>query len=262
MDAHTFIRCWLWRPFVPAEFGKPESVIEKKGKGFVYDPYDDFAKHWHKRIEKHYGVEIKEEEVREMLEKALIRDEQAHCSLMDPEAIYYVLLDMKILLSTMKSPPPEGVEMDNLMFIPVKIWVMSHNCLVVHLLELKAREKYLEKYMDEIIGARSIEEDIYKKVEVELGERKAEEEKEEKESFWSRIKPKYYSKGDPLNAWDDKKNPYEFVPNRFMRFVRFFVKGGPYEPVFKERASKMYMRASAFYFRQVVDMLQQTMGIE
>lgn len=47
-----------------------------------------------------------------------------------------------------------------------------------------------------------------------------------------------------------------------MRFVRFFVKPGPYETVFKERASKMYMRASAFYFKQIVDMLQQTMNIE
>jgi hypothetical protein len=262
MDAWTFVRCWVFRPFTPAEFGKPESMIEKKGHGFVYDPYDDFTRHWKRRIEKHYGVQITDKEIREMLEKAIIRQEDSHCSVMDPQAVYYILLDMKIVLSTMKSPPPEGVEVDNMMFIPIKIWVMSHNALLVHLLELKAKEKHLQKYMDELIGTRSIEEEVYKKVEEELGEREAEKEKEEKESFWSKIKPKYYSKGDPRNAWTAEKDPYDFVPNRFMRFIRFFVKPGPYEPVFKERASKMYMRASGFYFKQMVDMLQQTMNIE
>lgn len=185
MDAYTFIRCWVFRPFNPVEFGKPEAMLSSSepGKRFVYDPYDDFARHWQKRIEKHYGVEIEEEEVRKMLEKAIVRQEDSHCPIMDPQAIYYVLLDMKILLSTMKSPPPEGVEMDNLMFIPIKIWVMSHNCMVIHLLELMAREKYLQKYMDEIIGARSMEEEVYKKVEEELGERGSGEKKEKEGVF-------------------------------------------------------------------------------
>jgi hypothetical protein len=161
--------------------------------------------------------------------------------------------------------PPEGVEMDNLMYYPIKIWVMSQNSLLIHLLELRARELWMNRYMDEIIGARGVEEEIYKSVEEEFEEKKAnKKEEEEKESFWGKIKPKYYTKyPDDKNLTEvEKINKSEFKPNRFMSFIRFFVKPGPYEPIIKERLSKMYFRASGFYFKQMVDVLEKAMGIE
>ena len=263
MDAWTYVRTWTWRPFAPVEAGKPEAMIEKKGKGFVVDPYDDFVKHWKKKIEKHYGVTITDEDVRGILKKAIDprEAETGHCTQMESQAMYYLLFDMKILLSTMKSPPPEGVEMDNIMFYPIKIWMMSQNSMLIHLIELKAREMWMSKYMDEIIGARSVEEDIYKSVEREFEDKKAV--KNEKESWWSGFRPKYYTKyDDKIEDKREREMKAEFVPNRFMRFVRFFVKPGPYEPVFFERLSKMYFRASGFYYKQMVDVVKNAMGIE
>jgi len=142
MDAWSFVRFLVWTPFQPVEAGKPEAFVEKKGHGFVIDPYDDHVRTWKEKIEQKYGIgEITDEEVRTLLENALKWDESAHCAQMDAQAVYYIVFDMKILLSTLKSPPPEGVEMDNIMFIPIKIWMMSHNNLLIHLLELYAREK-------------------------------------------------------------------------------------------------------------------------
>jgi len=258
MDAWTFVRTWTWRPFNIVEGGKPEAMIQQsgKGKGFIVDPYDDFVRHWKKKIEKHYGVTITDDYVRNTILKEALDPKAAetgHCTSMESQALYYLLFDMRIILSTMKSPPPEGVEMDNIMFYPIKIWVMSQNTLLIHLIELKAREMWMSKYMDEIIGARSVEEDIFRKVEEEFAEKEAEKKKEEKEegySRWGRLKPRYISDGD------------DFKPNRAMKFVRFFVKPGPYEPVFFERLSKMYFRASGFYYKQMVDVIKGAMGIE
>ncbi len=258
MDAWTYVRVWVWRPFQVVEAGKPEAMLEKKNRGFIVNPYDDFVRHWKKKIEKHYDVTISDKEVEDILADAInpLKHEQAHCTPMESQALYYLLFDMKILLSTMKSPPPEGVEMDNIMYYPIKIWVMSQNSLLIHLLELKARDKYMEKYMDEIIGARSVEEDIYRKVEEEFeefGGKKAKSKKKEKEegsSRWGSLKPRYISKDG------------DFRPNTAMRFVRFFIKPGPYEPVFFERLSKMYFRASGFYYKQMVDVIKGAMGIE
>ncbi|MCX6814814.1 MAG: hypothetical protein NTY20_04165 [Candidatus Aenigmarchaeota archaeon] len=257
MDAWTYVRVWTWRPFQPVEAGKPEAMLEKKGKGFIVDPYDDFVRHWKKKIEKHYGVTISDKDVRDILADAINprEHEMAHYPPMEANALYYLLFDMKIILSTMKSPPPEGAEMDNLMFYPIKIWLMSQNSLLIHLLELHARQKWMDRYMDEIIGARSVEEDIYKKVEEEFeefGGKSAKRKKNEKESssFWGSLKPRYISKDG------------DFRPNLAMRFVRFFVKPGPYEPVFFERLSKMYFRASGFYYKQMVDVVKNAMGIE
>jgi hypothetical protein len=260
MDAWTYIRTWTWRPFNIVEAGKPEAVIQQSGKskGFIIDPYDDFVRHWKRKIEKHYGVTITDKDVRDILENALKQPEQGHYPQMESQALYYLLFDMKIILSTMKSPPPEGVEMDNLMYYPIRIWVMSQNSLLIHLLELHARQKWMDKYMDEIIGARSVEEDIFRKVESEFEEKEAAKkgEKEEGYSRWGRLKPRYVSKGDPSSP------DYDFRPNRAMKLVRFFVKPGPYESVLFERLSKMYFRASGFYYKQMVDVIKTAMGIE
>jgi len=237
-DALSYVRIWVWRPFQPVEAGKPEAMLGKgPGKKFIIDPYDDHAKEWKAKIEKHYNVKISDEEVREKLKGWTEQSPHSYCSWMESESIYYILMDCHILLSTLKSPPPEGVEMDNLMIIPIRNWVMSQNNLLIHLIELYAKEKWMEKYMDELIGTRNVEKEIYEEVEREFEEKKPEKEKSNGEF---------------------RKN----ARKRLEPLVRFFVKPGPYEPVFTERVSKMYMRASGFYFKQITDVFKSAMGIE
>jgi len=221
------------------EAGKPEAVIGKgAGKKFVIDPYDDHVKEWKAKIEKHYNVKISDEEVQKKLQQWVNPvTPHSYCSWMESESVYYILMDCHILLSTLKSPPPEGLEMDNLMVIPIRDWVMSQNNLLIHLLELYAREKWMEKYMDELIGTRNVEKEVYEQVEREFEEKKPEKEKSHGE----------FRKG---------------ARKRLEPLVRFFVKPGPYEPIFNERVSKMYMRASGFYFKQITDVFKSAMGIE
>jgi len=124
----------------------------------------------------------------------------------------------------------------------------------------------MQKYMDELIGARSIEQEVYEQVEKEF---KGEKEKEKKKKgsrwgFLGNLRPKYYVKypDDKGLTQRERVMKSEFVPNRMMRFVEFFIKPGPYETIFKERVSKMYMRAAAVYYRQMVAVVEQAMGIE
>lgn len=242
-EALTGVRIWCWKPFPIIEKGKVEALREVRGKGmnFVVDPYDDIVKAWKKKIEERYKVEISDEEVRDILEDAVRKSPHAHCSKMDPSYLYYILFDAFIVLNTLKSPPPEGVEMDNIMFLPIKLWYMSQNMLLIHLLEIYAREKAMIKYINEIIGSEEIENEEIRRIE-EIFTQKEEKVKEEKRSEWEEIKKRLKILGE--------------------KFAYFFIKPGPYESVFFERLSKMYSRGSGKYWKQMTEFLKNTMQIE
>lgn len=239
-DALTGTRIWCWIPLSIVEKRKMEALREVKGKGtnFVIDPYDDIVKEWKKRIEEKYKVEITDEEVRDILENAVRKSPQAYCSQMDPAHLYYIFFDIFIVLNTLKTPPPEGLELDNIMFIPINIWYMSHNILLIHILEIYAREKAMIKYINEIIGTEEIEKEEAKKIEALFEEKK----EEKKNETWEKTKKK-------LKIWGEK-------------FAYFFIKPGPYETIFFERVSKAYSRGGGKYWKQMIDFLKELMQIE
>ncbi len=241
-EALTGTRLWVFKAFPPMEKGKPEYV---KGKsGFLIDPYDDWCKKWIKKIEYKYNLRITDDDVREIMREAIKKDPEKEFTLMDPNDIYYMLFDMKFLLSLLRTPPPEGVETDNLMIYPIKVWVMSHNAMLLHLIELKAKEWAIERYINEIIGASEIEEESLRRIEEEF---KPEEKK--RLQGWRNFK-KMVSSG-----YRNSVRP------KLMRFARLFVRPGPYEPVFFERVSKMYFRATGQAYGQIVDFFKDKMSI-
>lgn len=245
-QALTGVRLWFWRQFSPPEKGKPESVMDKPraGMGFVIDPYDDFVKYWQEKIEKRYQVTISEEEVNKILKNAV---NEKPVSMMDPKVLYYALIDAKIVLSMTRTPPPEGAELDNLMFLPLKGHVVSQNILLIHLIEIYAREKSFERQINQLIGTKEAEEEAKEKIEKEF-----EADPKEKWSPFKRLKRTKEKK--PM------RDPAKKTP--FHRFAWLFIKRGPYEPVFKERLSKMYARGMGGTWVLVLSFIQQKMQVE
>jgi len=242
-EALVSTRLWVWRSLPIVESGKPPARLEKKGGKWEIYPYDEWAKAWKKLIEYKYELKFDDKDIDQILEDALSeKGLQAEVRPMYPEDLYYLLFDMPWVLSLLRTPPPEGVETDNLMIYPITTWIMSQNALLIYMLELKAKEHAMEHYINEIIGSKSIEEEILEDVQ-------------------ARFKDKKEGPG----AWGGFKNRMSgakmWLKPKVMRFVYLFIRPGPYEAVFFERVSKMYFRASGRDYKQVITFLKEKMQI-
>jgi len=261
-QAFTGVKIWCWKPLVPAEIRKPE-MGPLGPSGFIVDPYDDLVKEWAKKIEERYGVGIYEDEkeyerarkegkapnkkycifVRKFLKDATVKDSLTNLAKMHPSKVYYIFFEATFLLSLVRTPPPEGIELDNLMVWPIKAWFMSQNALLVHLLEIRARELAMEKYIDELIGVTEREEVYLEEIEKEF-----EEEKPAKFERTRKFVKKIKEIASAVNFGLD-------------RFIHIFIRRGPYETVFFERVSKLFARKMGDYYKQQVGFLKEKMGV-
>ncbi len=247
-QALTGMKLWCWRAISVGERRKAESYAESSHKHakWVIHPYDKFVKEKKKDIEAHYNVTITDKEVEEILQEAT--EEKPYHPAMDPSCLYYMFFDIDVLLSLVKSPPPEGFESDNLMFIPWRTYIISQNLLLLHLIEIRAREKAFDKYIDEIVGSRKSEEDILAKVEKEF------EAKEPSKKNWLQRRKEHKE--------PDKKSAGYKIHAGLEWFFHLFVRRGPYEPIYYERISKIYLRGSGPMYAEVLNMVEGWMKIE
>jgi predicted nuclease with TOPRIM domain len=104
-------------------------------------------------------------------------------------------------------------------------FLISQNSLLLFLLELSAKKRAFDKYVDSLIGVKEVEESIRKRVEKEFEEKKV-----EKKKGFSSIK----SFNAKINSFRERMKPIE------KRIVRFFKKPGPYETTVRERINKTF----------------------
>lgn len=244
-QAVTGVRIWAFKSYTPVEKGKAEAVRSERGEWIVY-PYDKYVKKWKKKIEEYYGVKISDREVEELIEKYKYSPGKPRSEFpLDPSRFYYMLFDMKIVLSLVRTPPPEGFETDNLMFIPpIETYLLSQNIMLLFLIELYAREKVFEKYINEIIGAKEREEEILEEVTEEI-------EGKEPERFPAvkKAREKLKLAGSKAYSGLDK-------------FFHVFVKRGPYEVAIKERVTKMHNAVVGANYKTITEFLMKKMQIE
>ena len=246
-QAFTGVRLWVWKSFSKPEKGKPSEFWEEHGgkkskHGFIVDPLDDLVRFFAGIIAKNYGVTITEEEIEGILANATkvdARKLEPH-PLMKPDVPYYTLFDINVFLSLTKTPPPEGMETDNLMFYPIITHVVSQNILLLFLIEIHCRERAIERYVQELIGTKEAEEEHAAEIEKEFAEPK----KERKLNL------------EPLGRAKD------YLELLGERVFYFFVKPGPYESNIYERYTKMYSRASGPMYSQVIDFLKAKMQVK
>ena len=268
-QAITGVRLWCWTPLKKPEKGKPSELRETtKGKsGFIIDPYDSVVKAYIPALGYKYKIEDfknyhKDPKAKERVDKKvrdlikgwvqrpggtgqayINRDKLDMRSDLDQNALYYVALDVHVFLSLVKTPPPGGFESDNIMFFPIQTMVFSQNIAVLFLLEVWCREKQMEKYIEEMIGARSLEVEEEERIEAMFNP------KEEKKQRLPGVRGALHTTRTKLTA---------IAEGIFYTFVR----RGPYEMVIYERIAKMYSRSAGAYFGAATGLLQAKMGIK
>jgi hypothetical protein len=252
-QASTGVKLWLWKPMPLGELRKAEmGPLKPVGTAnFVVNPYDDMVKKWLDKINAHWGTNITDVEIlggkdeKGNEHKGLLKEWTEYLppnnfGRMDKFHVYYVFFEVTYWLNLVKTPPPEAMETDNVMFYPLRGWFMSQNSLLVHLLEIEARNRAFEAYVNQMLGLKEAEEDIIKRVEAEIAGKAPEKpnlKKFQKVRGW----------GGTLGKGMDK-------------FAHLYVKRGPYEPVFKERVSKLMARGMGAYYKQQLDHIQALMG--
>jgi len=247
-------KVWMWKAFTAEEVGKPGMV-----EGEI-QPYDDFVKRYKKKIEKNYGVRIvfKRTDADKIIEEEnLGKDdiivveeklkEWAELSPMAPyekqpklnkNFYYYAFYDLTFISPIFKlEGGKEEVDDWN---ADIKPYLVSQNVVLIGLLELEAKKKWMNKYVKELIGVREVEDKLRKEInEMYPGMEAGEESKKRLEgmrNFVTGVREKKARFNRRVDDWW-----FEFKP-KGRSFLKYFMRIGPYETVRTERLSKMYGR--------------------
>lgn len=270
------IKIFAWKPLKTKEPRKPAAEIKSP---FVINPYDSFIREnyvldpvkglaklypWLRNDRKYCSkcktynppdtVQCKCGSTRlidrkladEIVEKEILRDWKDKKTSLDPAELYYIFLDIDVLRAGTRLPTGE---LEDIIFI-VRDYVLSQNALLVKLLELKCRDRELEKYIDEILGVKIEEREIGEIVRGEF--------------------PSLFPKKElnPLTAFFKGVRDSTMVYLDFFKKIRLpkpglmFLKPGPYEKNFKDRITKHYLSVSGAEFNTVVNFLREKMGVE
>jgi len=132
---------------------------------------------------------------------------------------------------------PDGTELEDMTFKPLHFFIESQNMMFLRFLELKAQEKELDNYINEMLGNTTMgkklgemttEYDNLFKV-FPPKEEKTEKEKEEEVNAWEDLRA----------ARDKAQKQVEFECGYVNSTLRFFNKG-PYEPRFDDMITGPY----------------------
>jgi hypothetical protein len=255
-SAMTSVRLWVWKNFPVGEKRKPEARTEREIDGirWIVDPLDDFVREWVRKIEYKYRLKPgyytknNDREIRKIMKKAVIRYPMAAetpIPAMLPSEFYYVLFDITINRSIIKTPPPAGGELEDMMIQPMRTWITSQNVMLLHLIELEAKEKAFEREVGEMLGTKDIEERYMEESRILLGKKP----------------PKEKEKGAATRFVDGVRSGYKRARKRLGKYSRYLFRPGPYESAFYERVVKMYLVEVGNFYLQQVDFWKKKMGV-
>jgi hypothetical protein len=266
-DALYEVRLFMWKAFSPEEVGKP---------GFIegeISPYDAFVEKYIPEIEKNYGVKIfKTKKEFEDYKKKMVTDPSVQYVTEDdviivderiekwgvqgPQQIYernpklekhkyfYCFYDMDIGSPIFKMEgSKEEIDDWNLLLFP---YLITQNVLLLILLEIEAKEHWLNKYVKELIGVREVEDKVRAEVMKKYPELDPSKDKKKEKGFkgfvtsvkspYVRVASFEKKVNNRAYGWYKKQRPL------LRGFAKYFMRLGPYETVNAERLSKMYGR--------------------
>ncbi len=273
------IQIWAWKALKPAEARKKE--IEKE-EDFLIHPYDPWVREnlildeknglaglypWLKH-DRYYCIDCKKYHVPAVIkcpscggriEKRFVADQiveedilppwKAKQMSLNPSELYYTFFVIDVFRAGSKLPVGE---IEDITF-SVYTYAVSQNIMLVKLLELKCREMEFEKYIDEILGIRSGEENIMDLVKKDFPELFEESKKEPGE--FEKMSMDLRKISEQFGSFF-KRGRAPKAPGKFM-----FVKPGPYETDFKDRITKYYLSVSGKEFVAVRNFLKSKMGV-
>ncbi len=259
-DSMYWVRVFMWKMLTPEEVGKP---------GFVsgeISPYDNFVKRYIPDIEKNYGVKIvKSESDKKKLISKGIKDPDSRVYSNDDiividkqlkdwsetplyesqpklnlDRYYYAFYDIAITSPLFKMEG--GKEEIDDWNCELKPYLISQNVLMLILLEITAKERWLNKYVKELIGVREVEDKIRDEVTKRYRDLDAEDEKQ-KNGIIAQIKAPYLKVTGAVNRVEGWFGNWSWNNLKLRKyFLRFFMRVGPYETERSERLTKVYGR--------------------
>jgi hypothetical protein len=124
-------------------FAEPDSIPK-----FRVEPYDDVVKKLIPEIEKKHGVKITKEDVLEARRRLYTKG--------SPGTEWYVMMQIPAVIETFKLP--NGLEVEDIDINPLSAIFLTHNMLLVRLLEIIAEEHKIDVYIDELLGKKVLTE--------------------------------------------------------------------------------------------------------
>jgi len=254
----NYITVWAWKPMKPFEHRR--APIEKTGK-FAVDPEDPLVVGQFITSPKtglahpdHYPWLLNRApngkyEWRNIIDE--VKDDWIHGrNQLDPKELYYFFFETVVQRYGARL---KIGELEDITFT-IRGMIMSQNVLLVKLVELKCREREVEKYIDEILGLRAEDKPIEEIVKTEFPELFGVEVKKETgiRAFIEQITAPFVHM---------KKGAKEAQKSAGKMRFRGLYKYGPYEREFKERLSKQYLKPLGAQVTKVAGLLQSKMGV-
>jgi hypothetical protein len=284
-----FVRIWAWKPFAASEkykvtrealdkipafkagfTGDEIERLREEKEGWdgnvtalpVEPSIDNVVRRMINKVEKSYGVKITAKDIYEARDMLVKKFEGTAKGLGAMESWvfspYYVFLELPMIRTVIRLP--DGKELENIIIENLSAAVQTQNLIIVHALEVVARDKQLDNYMKQMlgemgVGGEKIEELMEK--EVFKTEEEIKEEAEEEKKKLERIKK------STEEVMSSAKSIRVGIGKFFELFgveVSFLRAEGPYEFAFQDRLSKIYFSEVAANFAMVRDFFKSGFG--
>ncbi len=174
---------------------------------------------------------------------------------------YFVFIDLPISRTVIRTP--DGSESEDLWIENLRTVNKTQNVVIIHLLEVIAREKQLENYISQLLGEvggkdlksiEDLEKEQYPQLFRTAAEMKKEEEKKKKEKKLSDVSKPFKTiknvLGDILRAFG--------LTTPFVDYLRA---RGPYEFALDDRITEIFQPGPGEAFGLIRSYLQQSIGV-
>lgn len=261
-----FVHIWAWKPFAPSEKYKITRTsldkIPAKKAGFLLSEIEEIKrekKEWDgmvdalpqepsidnvvrryvKEIEKKYGVKLTAYDLFKAREMLVSKFKESAKGLGAREtwvfSPYYVFVDLPIFRTVIRLP--KGPEIEDISIENLSTAVKTQNIIILHCLEIIARDKEVEEYIDRLLGEKGVRADQLLSIE--------EIKKMEYPEIFGEVKKKKIEErkiGKGIREWWKKirTNLGKFFAG-FGWEIKFLRAVGPYEFAFKDRITKYYL---------------------
>jgi len=286
-DAQAFsidsMTIWAWKPFAPEEkwkaskeyfdkipayeagFTQEEIEILRKNNKLDKDgmidalpiepSIDNVVRSIAKSIEKEYNIKINALDLFEARKRLLDRfssSAKGYAPVVWPFSPYFVFVE--IPMERVVLVLPDGTQIEDLTISNLRTYVKTQNIVLGHILEIMAKEKSFENYIDSLLGEFGLDKDgKVKRVRDML--------KEEFVFIYGSDEDIEKALSPPEKREEKKKSKFEvfsFLEKIFDYFgikPTFFRSYGPYEYNVIHRIAKYYFRYSGIIFNQIKNYL-------
>ena len=261
------INVWAYKPYRAVEYKKMPHVVAEK---FTIDPYDNWSKLFikdpNRGLAKIYpwllnkgkplkdvnGNVIKEQDVADNI-VADLKDKWSSGQMfgLDPKEIYYIFFDIVITRLGLRL---QVGELEDITFM-MKTWVLSHNIMLVKLVEKECRDREVERYIEEMLGLKKDDKPAAELVKAEfadlMGTTAEKKEPGELQKLAAELRAAVAEVAKAGGA----------VGKAVGKESGRFVKPGPYETDFNERITKQYLIPSGRLLGNLTNLLLNKIGV-